>query len=146
MKKGIVYSFACFLVLSTGVFAQNMENSESLNKDSWTKVDLHRTIRLENESELLEVLIDIKNNVQRLELWINSSVTYGKLTIEVYDPDGTKRGNYSIGNQMGLEIQETANGNIRKSLFEPQPGDWKVKVIPNEATGTIKFSTAIREY
>jgi hypothetical protein len=146
MKKGIVYSFACFLVLSTGVFAQNMENSESLNKDSWTKVDLHRTIRLDNESELLEVLIDIKNNVQRLELWINSSVTYGKLTIEVYDPDGIKRGNYSIGNQMGLEIQETANGNIRKSLFEPQPGDWKVKVIPNEATGTIKFSTAIREY
>jgi hypothetical protein len=146
MKEIIATTFLCAFFVSIQAFAQNPNENGSINEDSFTKSDLSRKIMLENDSKTAEILIDIKDNIQRFELWISSSINNGKLTIEVYDPDGTKQGYYSVGNQLNSEFEEEANGSIRKSLFEPQPGNWKVKIMPQEATGTIRIATANREY
>ena len=146
MKKRTATSIICIILLSITALAQTQESDESLIKDSWTKVNLQRTIQLEGDSKSVEVLINIQSNVQRFEFSINSSVHSGKLTIEVYDPKGTKRGNFTIGTQLNSELEETANGDIRKSLFEPHSGDWKVKIIPTKASGTIRIRTTVREY
>jgi hypothetical protein len=146
MKKTIATLIFCSLFLSIEALAQSTNDNESIDENSYTKSDLFRKIRLENNSKTAEILIDIKDNIQRFELWISSSINNGKLTIEVYDPDGIRQGYYSVGNQLNSEFEEEANGSIRKSLFEPQSGNWKVKIVPQEATGTIKIATANREY
>lgn len=146
MKEIIATTFLCAFFVSIQAFAQTPNENGSINEDSFTKSDLSRKIMLENDSKTAEILIDIKDNIQRFELWISSSINNGKLTIEVYDPNGTKQGYYSVGNQLNSEFEEEANGSIRKSLFEPQPGNWKVKIMPQEATGTIRIATANREY
>ena len=136
----------CFFLISISVLGQNYANEDSVNQESWTKVDLRRTVQLEDDSKPFEVIINIKTNVQRFEFMITSSVRSGKLSIEVFDPSGIRRGNFSVGTQLNSKIEETATGNIKKSLFEPQPGDWKIKMIPTDGTGTIRIGTALREY
>lgn len=145
MKKRTAYLIICALIFSVTVFGQNHEKNVSSSKESETKVDLQRTIRLEKDSKPEEIIINIKQKTQRFELMINSSVSYGKLTIEVYDPNDTKQGNFTVGTQFNSEKIEMVNGNIRKSLNEPQTGNWKVKIIPSDATGQIRIQTAIVE-
>jgi hypothetical protein len=66
----------------------------------------------------------------------------GKLTIEVYDPNEVKQGNFTIGKQLDSGKKEMVTGNIVKNLTEPQSGKWKVKIIPSNATGTIVIKTS----
>lgn len=134
------------LFVSIEVLGQSVDNDVLLENESHTKVDLQRKIKLENDSKPVEVLITIKDNTQRFEFRISSSINSGKLTIEVYDPFGTRQGYFAVGNQLNSEFEEEANGSIRKSLFEPQSGEWKLKIIPKEATGTIRIATTNREY
>lgn len=145
MKKGTAYLIICALIFSVTVFGQSHETKVTSSKSAETKVDLQRTIRLEKDSKPEDIIINIKQKTQRFELMINSSVSIGKLTIEVYDPNDTKQGNYTVGTQLNSNKKEMVNGNIRKSLNEPQTGNWKVKIIPSDATGNIKIQTAIIE-
>ena len=134
-----------YLIISSLIFSFTAFGQIVTSKSSETRVDLQRTIRLEKDSMPEEVIIYIKQKTQRFELLINSSVTIGKLTIEVYDPNDTKQGNFTVGTQLNSEKKEMVNGNIRKLLNEPQTGNWKVKIIPSNATGNVKIQTAIIE-
>lgn len=145
MKNKTAYLIICALIFSLTVFGQNQEKDLASPKDSETKVNLERTIMLEKDSKPEEIIINIKQKTQRFELMINSSVSYGKLTIEVFDPNDTKQGNFTVGTQLNSQKKEMVNGNIRKSLNEPQIGNWKVKIIPSDATGQIRIQTAIIE-
>lgn len=73
---------------------------------------------------------------------IDTSVTSGKLTIEIYDSNEKKQGTFSVGTQLNIENSERAQGNINKSLIDPQAGNWKVKIIPINAKGMIQINTA----
>lgn len=144
MIKRTVYLIICALIFSVTVFGQNQErNVFSIN--SGTNVNLKRAIKLEKDSKPEEIIINIKQKTQRLELMIISSVSNGKLTIEVYDPNDIKQGNYTVGTQLSSEKREEVNGIIRKSLNEPQTGNWKVKIIPSDATGRINIHVGIIE-
>ena len=163
MKKRAVYLIICIFLVPLASFGQIVSSS------SETKVELQRTIQLKNDSKTEEIIIDIKPKTLKLAMWINSSVTHGTLTIEVYDPKGTKQGNYTIGTQLISgkyssctndgqpqligkysngqlklisEKKEIVQGNIRKSLVEPQFGKWIVKIIPTDVTGNIRIQTA----
>lgn len=144
-KKTSCLIFNFFLLSMTTAWGQNQVSIVTSSKDSQTKVNLERTIFLENNSKTEEVIINIEEQTQRFELMINSSVSAGKLTIEIYDPNGTKQGNFSVGTQLNSDKSEKVNGNIIKSLNEPQTGDWKVKIIPAEATGIIGIRTSFIE-
>ena len=158
MKKKASYLIIGTLFLSLTAMGQTREEDFFAGKDrnakekqffesniSETKVDLQRTIKLEKDSKSEDVILHIKKKTKKLDLLISSSINNGKLTIEVYSPDNIKQGNYTVGTQLKSEKKEIVNGNIRKSLVEPQAGEWKVKIIPTDASGTIKIQTAVLE-
>lgn len=142
MKTRTAFLTICALIFSLTVFGQSQETKTS-SKNSNTAIDLQRTIRLEKDSKEEDVIITINQKAKRFELMISSSITLGKLTIELYDPNNIKQGNFTVGTQLDSEKKDTVNGNIRKSLNEPLPGNWKIKIIPTNASGNIKIQTAI---
>jgi len=158
MKKRTSYLIIGILFISLTAIGQTKEEEFFSPKDSEakaknffefknseTKIDLVRTIRLENDSKTDEVFIEIKEKTKKLQIIINSSVIDGTLTIELSDPNGIKQGNFSIGTQLKSEKKEQVNGNIEKSIIEPQFGKWRVKIIPKNVTGNINVNTAIIE-
>ncbi len=161
MKKRTFYLIIGILFISFAASGQTKEEKEKaffegrvietneMNffspKNSQTSVDMARTIRLEDDSNAEDIFIEIKEKTQKLQLEISCSVKGGKLTIELYDPNGIKQGNFTIETQLKSEKEEKVNGNISKSIIEPQFGKWWVKIIPIEVTGDVKINTAIIE-
>lgn len=145
MKNLKAYFIISVFIFSFTAFGQSQENKDSSSKSSETKFELQRTIKLEKDSKTEEVIIPIKQKTQKFELMINSSVTIGKLKIELYDPNDIKQGNFTVGTQLNSEKKEIVNGHIQKSLKEPLSGNWKVKIIPTDATGSVKIQILIFE-
>lgn len=145
MKKKAAYLIILICLLPLLSFGQDSRVNVRADRNSETKVELERTVMLENDSEVEDVLIEINEKTRRLELMIASKVRNGKITIEIYDPKGVKQGAYTVGTLLSSEKEETVNGNIRKSLFEPQVGKWKIRIIPIDATGGIQIQTVIAE-
>ena len=109
---------------------------------SGTRVNLQRKITLETVSKSQEVILNIEGGVERFELNINSVVNTGDLKIELYDPRGKNQGVFALGTQLDAGNSERVDGNIQKSLKDPQSGAWRVKILPSEATGTVTIQTA----
>lgn len=154
MKKRTFYLIIGILFFSLAASAQTKEEKIKAffegrdietPKKSETKVDMARTIQFENDSKAEDIFIEIKEKTQRLQLVISSSVRAGKLTIELYDPNGIKQGYFTIETQLKSEKKEQVNGNISKSIIEPQFGKWWVKIIPRDVTGDVRIHTAIIE-
>lgn len=158
MKERTTYLIVSILFFSIASFAQSKEEAffsgkgKTANEKNFfssqgsrTKVDMERRIELEHDSKTEEVFIEIKEKDQQLLLLISSSVRDGKLTIELYDPNNIKQGNYTIETQLKSKKGEQVNGNIRKSISEPQTGKWRVKIIPKDVTGDVKIITVLNE-
>ncbi len=145
MKKRATFLIICILLVQLTSFGQNLENNVSTDRNSKTEVVLERTILFVNDSDTEELIFEIKQKTLRLDLLIRSSVKKGKVTIEVYDPKGTRQGDFTLGSLLNSKKEELVNGDILKSLVEPQSGKWKVKIITEGATGSININTAIAE-
>lgn len=112
-----------------------------------TELDLKRSISLSGDSETEEIEIKVEETVL-LNINIKSNVKVGGLTIEIYDPNGEKQGNFSVGSQLNLNKSsmeskdkksknEEVSGQIEKKIKEPVNGNWIIKIIPNKAEGTV---------
>ncbi len=130
-----VFSIICFLVISFSSLAQESESA----------FELRRTILLEQDSNPEEVILTMPENTKRFRLQIGSTISDGELTIEFYDPNGKKQGNFTVGTQMKSEKREIVKGNIHKSWQEPLSGDWRVRIIPFETTGEINIESVVFE-
>ena len=113
-----------------------------------TELDLKRSINLSGDSETKEIEIKVEDENLLLNIIIKSNVKYGALTIEIYDPNGEKQGNFSVGSQLSSKRSSTeskdekskneeVNGQIEKKIKEPVKGNWIIKIIPNKAEGTV---------
>jgi hypothetical protein len=116
-------------------------SSTAQKPDSFAKTNLEREISLKNDSKTEEITITIEQGTKLFELMINSSIKSGKLTIEIFDPSGTKQGNFSVETQLGSDKNEQVVGNFHKSLKEPQSGNWRIKIIPVMANGLLSIRT-----
>ncbi|KXK22380.1 MAG: hypothetical protein UZ12_BCD005003259 [Bacteroidetes bacterium OLB12] len=96
---------------------------------------LERNFRLDKDSKTEEITLEIPQDSPKFELKVGSSVSSGKLTIEIYDPKGVKQGNYTVGLQANSEKETT--GRITKYFKQPHSGVWKIKLIPEQATGSV---------
>ncbi|MDR6300145.1 hypothetical protein [Mesonia maritima] len=134
--KSLLLFFTCLLSIVT--IAQN---KTSQYKDQSTQVNLQRNIQIKQDTREQEITIEIDNQTKKIELMIHSSVSLGQLSIEIYDSKGKKQGDFSVGNQLNTNVSEQVEGNITKSLIEPQEGLWKVKIIPIKAKGMVQIST-----
>ena len=108
-----------------------------------TQLSMERLIELENDSKSQDVLITVAEKTKQFSLLINSSATSGKIKIEIFAPNGDAQGNFSVGTQLISVKTESVSGNIRKSLREPQAGDWRIKITPTNAKGTIRITTEL---
>lgn len=125
------------LFIATFAFAQGQSNETTQE----TGFEFERNIRLEKHSKEETITLSIVKDTKAMELKITSLVFAGKLTIEIYDSNNKKQGRFSVGTQLNIKDAETAKGKITKSLIEPEVGDWKIKIIPENADGQIKIQT-----
>ena len=145
MKKQTVYLILTLLLIAVNSLGQNQENTISYISNSQTDFALRRTIKLEKDSKPKQVTVFIKQKTKRLELNISSAVRKGKVKIELYNPKGILKGNFTVGTQLDSNQNEIVQGNIKKSLKEPLSGNWKIKIIPVVATGDIMIKSVTTE-
>ncbi|HMR56155.1 MAG TPA: hypothetical protein PLM56_07245 [Cyclobacteriaceae bacterium] len=149
MKTRAVYLITSLLVASMAAFGQTTkekatpQTNESGKSFASSVTTLERNFKLDKNSKTEEIVIDIPPKATKFDLKVWSSVSNGKLTIEIYDPNGVKLGNYTVGLQAGSE-KETS-GRINKYFKEPLPGAWKIKIVPVETTGSIWSEVMIYE-
>ena len=144
MKKQTVCLILSLLLTCNLFWAQNSEPLVEANNTSQTNVNTRRSIRIDKDSKPKEVSINVKSNTKKLDIAINTSVSEGKIKIELYNPEGLLKGSFIVETQVGTATAERVNGNIRKHLKEPKSGAWIIKIIPTTATGEISIvSTTI---
>jgi len=141
-----VLAASLFITIYTGsAFGQWGPGQPQIDKTSF---NLQREIWLTEDSERKEILLPVTGPIVKFVIRISSRVMSGELTIEIYDPTGEKQGNYSIDNQISSRqtpgdknekrtSKETVNGNLEKSIEYPINGNWKIIIIPKNATGEL---------
>ena len=122
------------MLLSITSFAQT-ENKQA------TEFKFQRKIQLENCKNNEEIIISIAEQTKEFKLMIDTSVSEGKVTVEIYDSNEKKQGTFSVGTQLDIQNSEFAKGTINKALLEPEDGNWKVKIISSNAKGIIQINT-----
>jgi hypothetical protein len=127
------------VLLSITTFAQTQNNQAVSNQS--TEFKFQRNIQLEDCKENEEITISIAENTKKFKLMIDTSVSEGKATVEIYDSNAKKQGVFSVGTQLNVQNSELARGTINKALLEPQAGTWKVKIISTKAKGIITINT-----
>ena len=140
MKKKFLIPLVILFAAFTGV-AQNQTIAQGYAKAAQaTSFTFQRIIQFNNQSAPEEVTITIEEGTQQFDLLINTAVDAGKLSIEIYDANNKRQGKFSVGTQLQNNSEQTM-GSISKSLLEPTPGDWVVRMIPLNAKGRVQIDT-----
>lgn len=152
MEKSLNFLSITFLISFLSI--------NTLSGQDETKQNIQKLIKLNNESEVKEVLIPIQDSVKSLMILVSSNIQAGDVTIEIYDPVGEKHGYFSIGcqpvltnktsNPSGKSTYTTnadrASGNLSRTVKNPVKGDWKLKIIPKNASGTVNLNFSLNAF
>lgn len=136
------------LILFTFLFISQISFSQS------STFDLNRQVNLyPKDSEDKNIILNVTKNTYALSLNISCKVLLGDLTIELYDPNDVKQGEFSIESQMEGKIpligndeneREVVEGNIRKDISNPIVGNWLIKLIPDKTVARINIKSKFR--
>jgi hypothetical protein len=148
MKKVILY-----LLLATGLI---IVNTGTVSGQDVTVFRTESRITFDSESEEREVSVGVSDINTIMTLNIESFISSGHLTIEIYDPTGVKESNFNLGysvkskneeikvkkadNKTMASEESPVRGNINKSIKNPIQGDWIIKMIAKNATGIIRIN------
>lgn len=112
-----------------------------------TAMNLSRSILLKGDSMEEEIKIKIDQPVNYLYLKIDCRVTSGKVKLELYAPNGEKKGNFTIEEQLNTSEEntkeESVQGKITKEIKNPMQGDWIVKIVPIKTKGKVSIQSDI---
>ena len=130
------------LVSGYTYFTNSLFNSEE------TDVSLNRRIQLTDHSGSKTITVDVNEDVQEFILSVICDLTSGVLAIEIYDPKGNKRGNFSVkGSGHSDDTSgwaEIVGGVINKRYPNPLKGTWSLKFIAEKVTADILINTNIK--
>jgi len=107
------------------------------------KLERSRRLDFSNASKKSEVKINMTEDHNWLHLKISSNFSTGAVVVEIIDPNGEKRGTYTIKTDDPVELGENTttaehvNAELAKDFRYPQNGEWIVRAIPTSATGWI---------
>ena len=138
MKKRILF-LMIFSLSSVFAFAQSTITLNSQSEP--TSFSLLRKIEFNKESKTEEIEINVQEKTMLMTLQIRGRVSSGKLSIQIYNSDGVKEGEFSVGTQTTTSQKEEADGSIVKSVYEPKPGKWKIKIVPEAVEGYVRIET-----
>ena len=138
MKKAASLSIGIMLICAIA-WAQNEKTKPT---GTSTRVDFVRDITLDNDSKTEDVVIAIEPTTASIDLMISTTIEAGELTIELFNPGGVKQGNLTVETQLDSKKHERVAGKLQKSLDEPQPGDWKIRIAPSAVKGSVRIQTS----
>lgn len=111
------------------------------------KINRASSLRFDNESEKSEVKINMTADYNFLQIQIASNFESGKMTLELIDPKGEKRGSFNLITDDPIVVKgknttsrEMVSGNLNKEFRNPLAGEWIIRAIPVDATGSINIS------
>ena len=152
MKKSF-YNFSITILIS-------FLSIYSVSGQDTPKYDIQKLIKLNNESDEQVIVLPVKDSVNSITIVVYSNIQAGEVTIEIYDPHGEKHGYFSIGCQSNTMITnrnkypgksvyytnpDKATGNLSRTIKNPGKGDWKIKILPKDAHGTVNIDFALKE-
>lgn len=110
-----------------------------------TDFTLTRSIRLSDNSGSKTIPIEINKGSLEFLVSVNCNLKTGILNVEIYDPKGTKRGNFSvIGSDDKSGWSETVGGVINKRFPSPMEGPWILTFVAKKVTADIMIKTKVR--
>lgn len=127
-------------------FPNNNNYTNSLFNSEKTDFSLTRTIRLKDHSGEKTIPIEIRDTTSEFLLSINCALQSGFLTVEIYDPTGAKRGNFSVkgDSSKSSSWSEDVGSVINKRFMSPIKGTWSLKFIAEKVTADILINTNIK--
>ncbi len=140
MRIGILLLFFVFGAVSLKAQHKNLN----------TKKDLE--ILKSSEEKIIEIKVLKDRRVMMLNVSCNAYM--GSIMIEIYDPKGEKKEKFSVKSHQnnskatkkkGIVFSFTlstksASGMIDKVFHKPLEGIWKIKVMPQKASGHVSVS------
>ncbi len=158
MKKRIqiICTLVILLVSVTLSFAQEKAKQEYLmqkkvkqeyfeqksSKQGYTKVERSNELFFKVESKTSEVQVSVTDEFNFLSLKIECHLTVGELTVEIFNPKGELKGDFTVINNSvvtkgkNTQSKETVAGQIEKHFRTPHTGIWLIRINPKNATGT----------
>ncbi|WP_034059483.1 hypothetical protein [Lacinutrix jangbogonensis] len=100
----------------------------------------------EKDTQKRESILKVLMGTDQLEIAIRGELTAGKLVIEIYDSNNTKRERFTVENIVDTKKNlnghskkndETVLGEITKKFSSPIYGEWIVKITTTNAVGTL---------
>lgn len=129
---------------STQKSSTQVSGSASRMQES-SSYKVNRRIRFLGNSEVEEITMDVPPETIRFSLDIMGNIIEGKFVVEIIDPDGNKKGNFSLSTQLTSGANEEVNGHFEKYLNDPQSGTWIIKITPTKANGEIQIRSSFIE-
>ena len=138
MKKSIQF-FACLFLFTSVLQAQQY------GQKSCSAITLNRTIEFDGSSEAENIIIDVSEDTGKMHVGINSTIKSGFLTVELYDPKGNKKGNFSIESQQNTndKKKEMVCGQMQKHIDDPMKGKWVILLTPSKVKGDVSICTSM---
>jgi hypothetical protein len=141
MTKSIklIVAVGLILFITPITFAQYKQNCSNYNTT--------RNIELDDSSSNEVVKVEVKDNAKHLMIGVNSTISSGSLTMEIFDPKGNKQGNFSVESMMSSNSnskgknKETVCGQLNKSFQDPMKGEWTIKLKPKKVSGKININS-----
>lgn len=101
-----------------------------------------RVIKFDNDTKKEEIIINVKEETPVMELSVTGKVSYGKLSVEVFEPNGNRVRKFIVKvktksknpDEKGMSI-----GEINKTVKNPELGNWKIELSGIKVTGEINI-------
>jgi len=159
MKKlikvnGILFIFlmACFSIglAQESTTTQGREyQAQELQRRDYTEMESSKTLQFENESKQAEVEIHVSDEFNLLLIEVHGSFEKGETLIELFDPNGIKKGYFIIKTETNISkgknttIMEMVNGKLEKHYRDPIKGNWMIRISPINAVGYININSTV---
>jgi hypothetical protein len=131
------------------LFVSMLAISSTCFSQEYIKMERQKHLRFEKESETLEVKIKVTDEYNFFKVKIECTVTEGEIQLELLDPKGNLKGNFTIKTDSNLKtgkrttVEESVRGSLEKTFRYPLIGDWIIKIKPNEAKGDMSIGSLL---
>ena len=111
------------------------------------KIDRARELSFEGESKKAEIKVNSTEEYNYLVIRINCQLSAGDMKVEILDPGGKIKGNFTVKSDETLTIgdkttsESNVAGQMSKVFAHPVKGDWIVRAVPSSATGRLTLLT-----
>jgi len=142
MKKRNQISLVLILLMAFSSTAYSQDYYVKKNsKHGYAKMERSNELFFKEESTISEVQISVTEEFNFLSLKIECRLKSGELLVEILNPKGEIKGNFTVINNnvvtkgKNTQSKETVVGHIEKQFRTPSTGNWLVRIKPKNATG-----------